>query len=346
MKHWLNTLATLTSPAILVTVANVVGSGPREPGAKMLVTPEHLFDTIGGGHLEMCATQIAREMLAMPAGSLAFDRRLERFPLGSSLGQCCGGVMHLAFERVDQNMLEHIHSLKQRWRNGQDSWRFTALDTSAAPTLTDENGKRLAGAEISAQISAHINPAIACQLLLDEHGCRWLIDACLAYKPQLMLFGAGHVGAAIVRAVADLPCQVTWVDEREDMFPANLPVNVKIEATDTPETLIASATPCMSFLVLTHSHALDQTLSEHILRRTDFSWFGLIGSHTKRALFERRLKERGIPAERLTQMVCPIGLPGIRGKQPAVIAASVAAQLLQVWEALELAKQRNISHSL
>ena len=307
----------------------------------MLVTAEHLFDTIGGGHLEMCATHIAREMLTTPAESLAGQRRLERFPLGPSLGQCCGGVVHLAFELITENNLASLKCLNQRWHNGQDSWRFTALDTSTASNLSDENGKCLAGAEISAQLSAQIDPAIACQVLLDEHGHRWLIDACLAYKPQLMLFGAGHVGAAIVRALADLPCQITWVDEREDMFPTTLPANVKIEATDTPEALITSAAPGMNFLVLTHSHALDQNLSEHILRRTDFSWFGLIGSHTKRTLFERRLIERGIPAERLTQMVCPIGLPGIRGKQPAVIAASVVAQLLQVWEALELARQKS-----
>lgn len=346
MKHWLNALTTSTSPAILVTVAKVVGSGPREPGAKMLVTSEHLFDTIGGGHLEMCAMQIAREMLAMPAESMPAQRRLERFPLGPSLGQCCGGVVHLAFERVTDNALASLNLLNQRWHNGQDSWRFTALDASEVPILTDENGKPLAGAEISEQLSAKIDPAIACQILQDVHGQRWLLDTCLADKPHLMLFGAGHVGAAIVRALADLPCQITWVDERDDMFPASLPANVKVEATDTPEALIASAPAGVSFLVLTHSHALDQTLSEHILRRTDFAWFGLIGSHTKRSLFERRLKERGIPARRLTDMVCPIGLPGIRGKQPAVIAASVVAQLLQVWEALELARQKNISPSL
>lgn len=342
MNGWLNALATCATPAILVTVAKVVGSGPREPGAKMLVTVEELFDTIGGGHLEMCATHIAREMLALPAGDLNAERRLERFPLGPSLGQCCGGVVQLAFERINQHNLDY--SLQQRWQAGQDSWRFTALDSSATPTLTDGDGKRLAGAELAPQLSARIDANIACQLLQDEHGQRWLLDACLAYRPHLFLFGAGHVGAAIVRALAELPCQITWVDEREDMFPASLPANVQIEATDTPEALIASAPAGVSFLVLTHSHALDQTLSEHILRRSDFSWFGLIGSHTKRVQFERRLKERGIPAARLAQMVCPIGLPGIHGKQPAVIAASVAAQLLQVWETQ--VSQKKLRHNL
>ncbi len=336
MNIWLNAVADpamQSVPKILVTVAKVVGSGPREPGAKMLVTNVALFDTIGGGHLEMCATKIAREMLAMPTGAIASQRRLERFPLGPGLGQCCGGVVHLAFERIADNFMASLNYLKQRRHNGRDSWRFTSLDASATPTLTDEEGKHLAGAEISPHLSKQINTDISCQLIQDEHGQSWLLDTCLSYQPQLMIFGAGHVGAAIVRALADLPCQITWIDEREDMFPSDFPENVRIEATDTPEALIITAPQAMSFLVLTHSHALDQNLSEHILRRADFRWFGLIGSHTKRKLFEHRLGERGIPASSLSKMACPIGLPGIRGKQPAVIAASVVAQLLQIWEA-------------
>jgi xanthine dehydrogenase accessory factor len=149
----------------------------------------------------------------------------------------------------------------------------------------------------------------------------------------LVLFGAGHVGAAIVRALAELPCRVTWVDERDEMFPESIPLNVTVEATDTPESVVASADDGASYLVMTHSHALDQRLSEAILSRPGVAWFGLIGSHTKRKQFEHRLRARGIDTDRIDAMVCPIGVPGITGKQPAVIAAAVAAQLLQVWEA-------------
>jgi len=167
----------------------------------------------------------------------------------------------------------------------------------------------------------------------DRTGKRWLIDPCRAYRPHLVLFGAGHVGAAIIRALADLPCHVTWVDEREDMFPHEVPLNVQVEATDMPEYIADSAPAGSTFLVLTHNHALDQRLSEHILRRASDDWFGLIGSRTKRMQFEHRLSARGISRARLDAMVCPIGLAGITNKAPAVIAASVVAQLLQVWEA-------------
>lgn len=346
MKHWLTALASVSAPKILVTVATVLGSGPREPGAKMVITADELFDTIGGGHLEMKATEIARSMLAMPDTMLAAQRRLERFPLGPSLGQCCGGVVHLTFERVASDNLTHLNCLNQRWRLGLNTWRLLALDSDQAVTLCDDNATHLAGSVWPASLPVAIDTLIACQVLTDTTGQRWLLDSCLAEKAHLMLFGAGHVGAAIVRALAYLPCRITWVDEREDMFPTRLAANVIVEATDTPEALIAGAAPGTSFLVMTHSHALDQRLSEHILRRHDICWFGLIGSQTKRVQFERRLCERGIPATRMTDMVCPIGLPGIHGKQPAVIAASVVAQLLQVWEEHELQQQKALGRML
>jgi xanthine dehydrogenase accessory factor len=183
---------------------------------------------------------------------------------------------------------------------------------------------------------AFARPAI-CHLADDAQGRCWLIDPVLPPRSRLYLFGAGHVGAAMVRALADLPCSVIWIDEREELFPANLPHNVTVEATDTPEALIDAAPSGASFLVMTHSHPLDQRLTELILRRGDFGWFGLIGSRTKRVQFERRLLDRGIEKEAIERMVCPIGMPGICSKLPAVIAASVAAQLLMAWEEMAVA---------
>ncbi|WP_151637619.1 xanthine dehydrogenase accessory protein XdhC [Noviherbaspirillum aerium] len=336
MINWLSALDKLhreDTPAVLVTVAAVQGSGPREPGAKMLITRDGQFDTIGGGHLEMRACEVAREMLADPAGRLAALRRLERFPLGPSLGQCCGGVVHLAFERVTPSPA-YGSLLTDRWSNRLSSWRLVPLDEVHPPALLDERGQALCS---GLRIAPATDLSRPCHVMQDDSGKRWLVDPCVPHRPHLVLFGAGHVGAAIVRALAELPCHVTWVDEREDMFPVDVPANVRIEATDIPEAIVDAVPAGSSYLVLTHSHALDQRLAEAILRRYDAGWFGLIGSMTKRMQFEHRLRERGIPAQRLSDMVCPIGIPGIAGKQPAVIAASVCAQLLQVWEAEEQA---------
>jgi xanthine dehydrogenase accessory factor len=318
MEDWLT--GATGAPAVLVTVAIVEGSGPREPGAHMLVGANRVFDTIGGGHLELRAIDIARDMLADGEA-----RRLERFALGPSLGQCCGGVVHLAFE-----LLEPGHSALLATRRFDDSWRLSALDGAPETALFDGAGRQLAGAP--APVFAR---GRGTHVLQEQDGRRWLVDPLFAPRSHLMLFGAGHVGAAIVRALAHLPCHVTWVDERDDMFPQAVPANVTVEATDTPEALVQQAAPGTSFLVMTHSHALDQRLAEAILSRPCADWFGLIGSHTKRKQFERRLRARGLDAARIDAMVCPIGVPGIAGKQPAVIAASVAAQLLGVWEAAQ-----------
>jgi xanthine dehydrogenase accessory factor len=327
MNDWLDH-DTQAMAAVLVTVAITEGSCPRETGAKMLVTLGGQVGTIGGGHLELRACEIAHSMLT---AADAPPRRLERLALGPGLGQCCGGVAHLAFERIDDEMQAGLDRLSRRAQLGEESWRLVPLDDLTPGLLLDCHGKRIDGAV------RHPLPVVnfdaPCHVTRDHAGKRWLVDPCLPHRPHLVLFGAGHVGSAIVRALAELPCRITWVDEREDMFPQVRAANVQVEATDTPEFIADHAPSGSSFLVLTHSHALDLRLSEHILRRPGNDWFGLIGSKTKRKQFERRLAERGIAAQRLDEMVCPIGLPGIVGKEPAVIAASVAAQLLQVWEA-------------
>jgi len=157
-----------------------------------------------------------------------------------------------------------------------------------------------------------------------------------SYGPMhIVLFGAGHVGHALVRLFGLLPCVVQWVDERDELFPDEVPANVQVEATDTPAAIVDEAPPGAWFIVMTHNHALDFELTERIMRRRDFAWFGLIGSKTKRVKFERRLLDRGVPAERLAEMVCPIGVPGIVDKAPASIAVAVAAQLMQLRVPLE-----------
>ena len=146
---------------------------------------------------------------------------------------------------------------------------------------------------------------------------------------NIVLFGAGHVGRALVNVLANIPCRVTWVDGRDDAFPPEVPANVEVVATDAPETEIASAPAGSYFLVMTHDHALDAQLSEQILRRGNCAYFGLIGSLSKRRQFERRLEARGVAVESIATMTCPIGNRGISGKEPGVIAIAIAAQLLE-----------------
>jgi xanthine dehydrogenase accessory factor len=147
----------------------------------------------------------------------------------------------------------------------------------------------------------------------------------------LQLYGAGHVGRAIAGLLAGIDCRVQWIDERESEFPrdVDLPPHIERVCVEPVQAEVPLAPAGAFYLVLTHSHDLDLAITEAILKRGDFGFLGLIGSRTKRARFVRRFEQRGIPPDSLARLTCPIGLPGIEGKEPAVIAIAVVAQLLQ-----------------
>jgi len=151
----------------------------------------------------------------------------------------------------------------------------------------------------------------------------------LAGEPQpLWLFGAGHVGRAIVRALAPLPFTITWIDGRAGIFPAERPETVTIVPCDPPWQAVARAPSAAFFLTMTHKHESDYAVCETVLRRGDAAYLGMIGSDAKRDRGLRWLSDKGLSASQIAHLTCPIGLPGIEGKEPAVIAAAVAADLL------------------
>jgi xanthine dehydrogenase accessory factor len=164
--------------------------------------------------------------------------------------------------------------------------------------------------------------------LQPAHVADWPVSA---PRFTLQLYGAGHVGRAIVQLLAGLPCRVQWIDEREDEFPRDveLPPHIERVCVEPVQAEVDVAPPGAFYLVLTHSHDLDLAISQAILARGDFAFFGLIGSKTKRARFIRRFAQRGIAPEAIARMTCPIGVPGIAGKEPEVIAVAVVAQVLQ-----------------
>jgi xanthine dehydrogenase accessory protein XdhC len=149
-----------------------------------------------------------------------------------------------------------------------------------------------------------------------------------AALPVVLLFGAGHVGKAIAAALAPLPLRLVWIDSRADEFPDCPPHGVEPIVAADPVARVAGAPDGASYLILTHSHALDFALADAVLRRGDAAYCGLIGSATKRRRFERwHIARGGNPAD-LGRLVCPIGAGLSRDKRPAVIAAMVAAELL------------------
>ncbi len=158
---------------------------------------------------------------------------------------------------------------------------------------------------------------------------------------HLQLYGAGHVGRAIARALAPLHVVVDWIDEREEEFPqrffehgAPWPAHIRKLCVDAVEAEVRHAPPGAFFLVLTHQHDLDMRITEAVLKRGDFAFLGLIGSKTKKQRFIHRFEQRGIAPELIGRMTCPIGVPGIAGKEPEVIAVAVVAQLMQATESM------------
>ena len=152
-------------------------------------------------------------------------------------------------------------------------------------------------------------------------------------RTPMALFGGGHVGAALVQVLCALPFALTWIDSRDGIFPASLPVGVVCEHSDPVHAAVPDLAPGSRVLIMSFSHAEDLDVVAACLQRQrvagDLPYIGLIGSATKWATFRRRLLERGFTAQELAHVTCPIGVPGITGKEPEVIAVAVAAQLLQ-----------------
>ena len=338
MSRWLNDLASELScgqSSVSIAVASTRGSVPREAGTRMVVTPAQVFGTIGGGHLEFKAIQIARDMLASPGTS-----SLRRFPLGASLGQCCGGLVNLLFEPVLRGAT-WVDEILRCHDEGRSVVAVTPARGSATTAKLLVTVDRSAGSLGSGERDREAI-VIARQRLVTHQSSTLLALAGEDYffetipSPdfEVVLFGAGHVGRAMVRILAELPCSITWIDGREEEFPAELPCGVEKRVSDSPQDEVARARAGSYFLVMSHSHQLDQVICEQILLRRDFAYFGLIGSLSKRRQFERRMLARGIPEDRFGDMVCPIGTGTITSKEPMAIAVGVVSQLLQRREAL------------
>ncbi|SMG16716.1 xanthine dehydrogenase accessory protein XdhC [Paraburkholderia susongensis] len=330
MQAWLTDLQQLLThgdAAVLVTVARVEGSAPREAGTKMIVTREAAKHTIGGGHLEWKAIETARQVLR-DGMRAPHTRRLERFALGPSLGQCCGGAVVLAFERLDIGDLGWITSLVKRLAAGQSTVRSISFGPAPDAVMLSDPEPGIHTADCLLWDGAGFDDSSAL-----------LTETIAPGEFAVVLFGAGHVGAALVRVLATLPCTVRWVDERDAQFPPPAALaalhapNVTIDANDAPDEAIDQAAPNTYFVVMTHNHTLDLELAERILRRGDFAFFGMIGSHSKRKQFEHRLAARGIDPSQIARMKCPLGVDGIVDKSPEIIAISAAAQVLQAVEA-------------
>jgi len=279
-----------------IVVAATAGSVPREVGAAMLVWPGGSSGTIGGGALEHRAMADALEVLDSGRD------RLERHPLGPALGQCCGGAVTLLIERWDSSRLD-------RQARGDVVARGDGAEPLAVSRLLARlrRGERPPGPQLIAG---------------------WMVEPVTRPQRKIWIWGAGHVGRALVAVLSPLPdLALTWIDTAPDRFPETLPDGVERLVAADPAALIPHAPATAEHLVLTFSHALDLEICHRLLGR-GFGSLGLIGSATKWARFRARLRQLGHGEGQIGRIRCPIGMPEL-GKHPQAIAVGVAAGLLR-----------------
>ncbi len=328
MNEWIDELSDLTAAGervVLVTVAGIRGSAPREVGAKMIVAESETIGTIGGGQLEFQCTRLACDMLGddeMPS--------LRKFPLGASMGQCCGGVVDILFEPMSSGLPAWLRDLRALHGQHEPAVVVTQLEGAAGKCVITAQGvygeTGTAANEVVARAREGLETGRTAHRIDD-----WFFEDIVGTDLNIAVFGAGHVGTAVVRCLSALDSNVRWVDGRRNIF-RNTPANVRaIESTDP--ALEAAAMPAHScYLVMTHSHALDFEICDRVLRRADATYCGLIGSLSKRRRFEKRFRAQGMQERDLERLICPIGVQGISGKKPAEIAVAAAAEVLQAYE--------------
>jgi len=281
---------------VRVVIADLKGSSPREVGAAMLVWDSGQSGTIGGGALEFEAAKAARGQRD--------GVRLSRHALGPELGQCCGGAVTLLSEVYD-------------------------ADAVAA----------LKGEVIARPVAGAVEMPLAVRRMLGKARDRgerpgpalidgWMVEPVVRPARQFWIWGAGHVGRAMVDVLAPLPdLAITWVDTGPERFPEHVPEGVTMLPAANPADLVRHAPVEAEHLIVTYSHALDLELCHRLLSH-GFGFAGLIGSATKWARFRSRLRALGHRPEAIARITCPIGDPGL-GKHPQQIAIGVAAQLLR-----------------
>ena len=281
---------------VRVVIAGFAGSSPREVGAAMLVWADGQSGTVGGGALEWQAVMRARDMLAQGGA------RLDHVPLGPNLGQCCGGAVTL---------LTEVYTADD----------VASLDFDVIARATDGSPMPLAVKRLLAAARGQ-GETPATQLLQG-----WMVEAVAKPQRHLWIWGAGHVGRALVAVMAPLPgVAITWVDVAPERFPDGIPPNVRALPVADPALAVALAPKDGEHIILTYSHALDLELCHRVLKN-GFNRAGLIGSATKWMRFRSRLAALGHSAQAIAQIECPIGAPHL-GKHPQAIAIGVATAFL------------------
>ena len=286
-------------PVARILILEVKGSTPRGSGTDMYVWAGGIHGTIGGGNLEFEAIKSAHKL---------FETRktnIKSYPLGPQLGQCCGGFVKIVTEYYDEKDVVNLRNENLNVRS--------ISGTTEAPQTVKELVKKYSTRRISLDHTL-------------SNG--WLIEKIITEKAPIWIWGAGHVGSAILSLLAPMPnLEVFWLDTDASRFPNLEFSNVHKIVYDTPDKFVKRAQPDAEHLILTYSHKIDLEICNEILKH-DFKWAGLIGSKTKFTRFKTKLLSIGHSEEKIDQIECPIGYKKY-GKHPQHIALGVVVDWVE-----------------
>jgi len=248
--------------------------------------------------------------------------------------------VRLLFEHYGPTELEHIAALATGSGTNDDARRVLIHPTrsgepvSVCATRLDVRDLPLRLAKTVGDMLSGIRAMEPTILNQAGNEIAYFIEPITLRDIPLFIYGAGHVGQAIVKIASDLDFDIHWVDTHSERFPEQSCANVRCVVARDP-AIIAQAAPKGAFhVVLTYSHAMDLAICHALLAKPVFGFLGLIGSQTKRARFHKRLRDGGVSSSELDRLTCPIGIGGLRGKEPATIAVSIVAQLIERLEFL------------
>ena len=301
-KNWVEMAMVMIArdgAVVRASLAEIKGSAPREAGAMMLITASQTWQSIGGGALEYDIMRRARVMIG--SAPPAWTRQIVKLVLGPDMGQCCGGQVQVLLEYFGPHDVPVMAGLAAASR-----LRHPLAGTAPLEDAGDlPDGLVADGSAVVAQVALIGGP--------------------------VFLYGAGHVGRALVPQLLALECDLHWIDIADDRFPERVPDGTRRVLAKDPTVIAAHAPVDAIHLVITHDHALDEAICHRVLTGGGFARLGLIGSTTKAARFRSRLAKAGVEADQLERLVCPVGLAAITGKQPARVALSIAAAVA-IWQ--------------
>ena len=336
---------------VIITVVETKGSTPCNNGDKLIYSGDDKFyGSIGGGNFEFKALQYAQKLLTQEHNEI----KVVRYPLGASLGQCCGGYVKVMFE----SYLDISSEVgEQSWFKSSLHFNENKSDYIVATVISNGTGGDLGGYKfVYSQdqtsdtdidnlndniLKEVVNKYFQTYMFYDSIGSTILSDeGDICYErftyselQPVAVFGAGHISKALMPILSKLPIKIYWVDDRVSQFDQYSGDTSEINIIcDEPSSVVLDLPKNIYCIVITYSHQLDFDICEQVLARDSYCYLGVIGSTIKGNKFRKRLLNKGFSEQTVGKLSCPIGVKHKLLKSPIAIAVSIASEMINFLE--------------